>query len=187
MLFHLPFSTLRSDQYSLSCCEITLKISRVLQWQNEYWLDHKVENRRWNSMQNCIVYTYIIMWYDRNSNTYLEPKVWIRKNEAVLYVEPNQTTASLCQVWVTTPPRQCELGIWTGLEPNATISLVQTQTADGLPWPVADTSDYRRVNDDLFSVGSVFISSLFGEAEPVWPHTWRDADSPGSSQHMRHF
>jgi len=38
------------------------------------------------------------------------------------------------------PPRSSGPGFWTVLEPNRTVFLVQTQTAGGLPRPVANSS-----------------------------------------------
>ena len=37
------------------------------------------------------------------------------------------------------PPRICGSGFWTGLEPNRSVFPIQTQTAGGLPGPVANT------------------------------------------------
>jgi len=140
MLFHLLLSTLQSDQYWLSCCETKPKIGRCSQCHNEYWFDCKVENRRWESTQNYLLYVCIILWYDQNSNTYLEPKFWVCENEPQLYLEPSQKPISWCAVQVTTPPRQRGLGFWTGLESNQTVCLVQTWTAGRLPGPVANTN-----------------------------------------------
>jgi len=77
MLFHLLFSTLRSNQYSLSCSKIMPKIGHHSQWHNQYWLDRKVENCRSKSMQKFMFYLYIILWYDQNSNTWLESTFWV--------------------------------------------------------------------------------------------------------------
>jgi len=38
------------------------------------------------------------------------------------------------------PPRVSGSGFWPGLEPNWPVFTVQTRTAGGLPWPVANTS-----------------------------------------------
>jgi len=118
MLCHLLFSTLRSDPYSLSCCDILPTVGQFNQWHNKYWSDRKVENSSWKSMQNCILYIYIKLWYDQNSNAQLEPKFWVRENEAPLYVEPGKETACLYPVRVTTQPKQTGSGFWTGLELN---------------------------------------------------------------------
>jgi len=38
------------------------------------------------------------------------------------------------------PPSVCGSGFWTVLEPNRPVFAVQTQTADGVPGPVANTN-----------------------------------------------
>jgi len=145
MLFHLLFCSLWSNEYSLHDCEKRAIFGVISQQLKEYWLDRQVENRRWKSLQNCIFYVYIILWYDQNSNTKLEPKCWVRGNEDLLYVEPGQRTAGLCPVRVTNLARQSGSGFWPGLEPNQTKPQVKTWTAGGLPWPVANTS-YKTKN-----------------------------------------
>jgi len=92
-LFHRLHSNVRSDLYSLSYCE-KRPFFGFLSWQlAEYWSDCKFKNRRWNRMQNCIIYIDIILGYNQDSTTELEPEFWVRKNEALLYVHPSQITA----------------------------------------------------------------------------------------------
>jgi len=135
--FHLILFTLRFDQYSLRHCEKRTVSGFISQQLNEYWLDRKVETRRWKIMQNCIFYIYIILWYNQNSNAQLEPKCWVRGNEALLYGESGQKSAGLCPVWATTPPIHTGLGSWPGLGLNPSQPQVNALTACGLPRPIA--------------------------------------------------
>jgi len=75
--------------------------------------------------------TQILNWSQRSRD---------RKFETVVRFQPGQIPAVLCPVWVTNPPKQCGSGFWPGLEPNQTKPLVKTQSAGGLPGPVANTS-----------------------------------------------
>jgi len=90
MLSHPQFSTLQSDQCSLGCCEITTKIVRFLQCHNKYWFDHKWEIKMWKNMQHRIVYAYIILWHNQNSNTSLEPNFGVHEKEALRNAEPGE-------------------------------------------------------------------------------------------------
>lgn len=47
-------------------------------------------------------------------------------------------------VRVRNQPRQCGLGVWSSLEPNRNVWLVQARTSGGLPEPVANTT-YKKV------------------------------------------
>ena len=67
------------------------KSGRFSQWLNEYWLNRKVANSRWKSMQNFIFYVYIILWYDQNSITELQPNFWV-----VEMVEPPKKQRVQC-------------------------------------------------------------------------------------------
>jgi len=140
MLFHLPFTHSQSDHYSSSRCK-RRRIFRVISLQlNEWSSDRKLVNSRIKSIQNCIIYIYSILWYNHNSNTWLEPKFWVDHNEPLQYDKPGQRTTGLCPVWVTTRPRWRSSVHWTGLEPSRTVYAVHTRTAGGLPGPVANTS-----------------------------------------------
>ena len=135
MLFHLLFSTLRSNQSSLSCCEITPNIGCCPQWRNEYWLDRQVHNRRWKSMHNCRCYVYITLRYDRNWNIESEPKFWLGE-----IVEPARKT------WV-----RCVLVCWWGnTRPNGSRS-VSTPTRNR-------TADFELLLTPPFTQGSKCIT-----------------------------
>jgi len=69
MFLHLPFSNVRSDQFSLGHCDITPRIGCFLLWLKQYRSDHTLENGRCMRMQTCIFHIHIILWYDQNSNT----------------------------------------------------------------------------------------------------------------------
>jgi len=117
MLFHLQFSTLQSDQYSSCHCKKCPMFGVISQQPNEYWSDYKVENRTWKSMQNCMYYIYIILWYNQNSNTQLEPKFRVGE-----IVEPAKK-----------PPVGCGSVFWCGKTHCNSSSLVPTWTRNWTP------------------------------------------------------
>jgi len=86
-------------------------------------------------------FTYIILWYDHNSNTELEPKFCVRENDARLHGEPGQKTVGLCLVRVPTPARQSGLGFWPCLEPNQNEPWATNRSARGLPGTFANTNN----------------------------------------------
>jgi len=45
------------------------KNGALSQQLNKYCSDCKLENGGWKSIQNCMMYIYIILWDDQNSNT----------------------------------------------------------------------------------------------------------------------
>jgi len=60
------------------------------------------------------------------------------------------------------PPRRCGSGFWMVLEPNLTVYPVQTQTAGGLPGPIANTS--------LNAEPTMFRPSIFENQRAVRQH-----------------
>jgi len=99
MPFHLPFSNLWSDQYSLSYTENPSIFSVIWQQLKEYWSDCESENGRWKSIPNCKPYVYVILRYDWNSNSWLEPTFWVPRNEVVMYAQHGLKTVILGEVW----------------------------------------------------------------------------------------
>jgi len=76
---------LQSDQYLLSHCETCPILGVISQQPKEYCSHCKSETGRWKSTQNCILYIWKTLWYNKNSKTQLEPKFWVHEN-----VEPAQ-------------------------------------------------------------------------------------------------
>jgi hypothetical protein len=60
------------------------------------------------------------------------------------------------------PPRVSGSGSWTGLEPMRPICAVQTQTAGGLPGPIANTTNtlFCQSNNQHLMKGSQFFGSI---------------------------
>jgi len=80
MFFNLLLSYLRSDRYLYSHSEKHPIFSVIAERLNKYWSDRELKNRMWPSIQNCILYVYIMLWYDQNSRTYLEQNLWDCQN-----------------------------------------------------------------------------------------------------------
>lgn len=82
---------------------------------SEYWSDPKLKNGRWKIIRICMLYRYIIWWYDVNSNTWLEPTFSVSKNETVLSAEQGQKIVLLgavlvwhCLLWSDSVPSQSQ-------------------------------------------------------------------------------
>jgi len=43
-------------------------IGVISQQQNEYWSDHTLESGSRQSIMNCLLYVYFILWYNQKSN-----------------------------------------------------------------------------------------------------------------------
>jgi len=92
------------------------------------------------------------------------------------------------------PARSSASGFWTGLEPNRTVSPVQTRTAGGSPGPVANTTYTHHQNDTcvtLFAGAAVmlkpFTQHLAIDEKPrsTWErrrHVWEHLESQSCIQ-----
>jgi hypothetical protein len=77
----------------LSYCDWQQIFSIILHWLNEYWSNCKLHHKRWKNIPNCIIYIYIIVWYNRNSNTKFGSQIQVNENGG----------------WVKTLPVRCGL------------------------------------------------------------------------------
>lgn len=75
MQFHLKFSYLQSDNYSLGGSETFQNIDQISKTLNDQWSDRKWEDGIRKRIENSIIYVSIIFCYDHISNEYLESKL----------------------------------------------------------------------------------------------------------------
>jgi hypothetical protein len=87
--------------------------------------------------------TQMLNWRQRCRN---------RKVGTAVRFQPGLKTVGLCPVRVTNPPRQSGSDFWPGNDPNRTEPPAKKRTAAGLHGPVANTSSWQTVCQELLNL-----------------------------------
>jgi len=99
-----------------------LKSPIISQPLNEYQSDRKSESGRWKSEYDCTIYVLIMLWYDQNSKTQLEPKEWEPYiwNCGPVPTQPNTCSSKSGLGNKPTKTQRVRFSAGSGTEPNRT-------------------------------------------------------------------